>query len=139
VHTTEVLLQGEITDAALDAIAEDFHAAYEREYTYRLDAPVEMVGIHLAARAEVGRLAMITAEAGPADAAPALMGRRPVDYALEGRHEAHIHDGDLLAPGMEFEGPAIVEDAGTTIVIHPGNRVEIDAFRNIHIHLEGRS
>ena len=25
---------------------------------------------------------------------------------------------------------------GTTIVIHPGNRVEIDGFGNIHIHLK---
>ena len=32
-----------------------FHEAYEREYTYRLDAPVEFVGIHLVALAEVGQ------------------------------------------------------------------------------------
>ncbi|MFW5654043.1 MAG: hydantoinase/oxoprolinase family protein [Roseicyclus sp.] len=138
-HTTEVPLEGAVTDAALDAIAADFHAAYEREYTYRLDAPVEMVGIHLVARAEVGKLAMTPAEPGPADASPALKGRRMVDYALEGRHEADIYDGDLLAPGMAFDGPAIVEDAGTTVVVHPRNRVEVDGFRNIHIHLEGRA
>ena len=36
---------------------------------------------------------------------------------------------------MEFTGPAIIEDPGTTIVIHPGNRVEIDAYRNTHIHI----
>ncbi|MGP1355525.1 hydantoinase/oxoprolinase family protein [Roseicyclus sp.] len=138
-HTTEVQLQGPVTDAALGAIADDFHAAYEREYTYRLDAPVEMVGIHLVARAEVGKLTMKPAELGPPDATPAHKGRRVVDYALEGRHEADIYDGDRLAPGMAFTGPAIVEDAGTTVVIHPGNRVEVDAFRNIHIHLEGRA
>ena len=138
-HTTEVPLPGTITDAGLAAIAEEFHAAYEREYTYRLDAPVEMVGIHLVARAEVGKLAMTPAPLGPPDAGPALKGRRVVDYALEGRHEADLYDGDRLAPGMEFAGPAIVEDAGTTVVIHPGNRVHVDAFRNIHIHLEPRA
>ncbi len=134
-HTTEVLLHGTVTDAALDRIAGDFHDAYEREYTYRLDAPVEMVGIHLVARAEVGKLELKPAELGPADAEPALKGRREVDYALEGKHQADIYDGEKLAPGMEFTGPAIIEDPGTTIVIHPGNRVEIDAYRNTHIHI----
>ena len=36
---------------------------------------------------------------------------------------------------MTLQGPAIVEDPGTTIVIHPGNTVEIDGYGNIHIHL----
>jgi N-methylhydantoinase A len=134
-HTTEVVIDGTVTDDRLAAIAEAFHAAYEREYTYRLDAPVEMVGIHLVAQAEVGKLTMKPAPLGPKDARPALKGRRSVDYALEGVHEADIYDGDKLAPGMAFRGPAIVEDPGTTIVIHPGNRVDMDAFRNIHIAL----
>ena len=134
-HTTEVMLEGEVTDTALTRIADDFHAAYESEYTYRLDAPVEMVGIHLVARAEVGKLTMQREALGDNDAAVARKGEREVDYALEGKHPATIYDGDLLAPGMAFQGPAIVEDSGMTVVIHPGNHVHIDAFRNIHIEL----
>ena len=137
-HTTEVPLGGPVTDAGLAKIAEDFHAAYEKEYTYRLDAPVEMVGIHLVARAEVGKLTMQPAELGPSDATGAVKGRRVVDYALEGRHEATIYDGEKLAPGMAFDGPAIVEDPGTTIVVHPGNRVTVDAYRNVHIEIGGQ-
>ena len=83
-HTTEVPLTGSITDTSLDAIAESFHALYEKEYTYRLDAPVEMVGIHLVARAEVGKLTMTPATLGPADASSAIKTNRSVDYALEG-------------------------------------------------------
>ncbi|WP_375552295.1 hydantoinase/oxoprolinase family protein [Rhodophyticola porphyridii] len=138
-HTTEVPLDGPVTDAALDRITSDFHEAYEREYTYRLDAPVEMVGIHLVARAEVGKLTMRPAEIGPPEAKPALKGTRQVDYALEGKHQADIYDGEKLAPGMAFSGPAVIEDPGTTVVVHPGNRVELDAYRNIHIYLEGRA
>jgi len=36
---------------------------------------------------------------------------------------------------MTFMGPAIVEDPGATGVVHPGNRVEVDGYGNIHIHL----
>ena len=136
-HTTEVLLSGEtITDASLATISETFHETYEREYTYRLDAPVEMVGIHLVAKAEVGKLEMRPEPLGDKDAAGAVKGRRVVDYALEGKREAVIYDGDRLAPGMEFTGPAVIEDSGTTVVIHPGNAVSVDAYRNIHITLQ---
>ncbi|MFT4742580.1 MAG: N-methylhydantoinase A [Yoonia sp.] len=138
-HTTEVLLDGTVTDGALSKIADDFHSAYEHEYTYRLDAPVEMVGIHLVARAEVGKLEMIPAPLGDADANGAIKGTRDVDYALEGKHSATIYDGEKLRAGMAFNGPAIIEDPGTTVVIHPNNTVSIDAYGNIHILLEGQS
>ncbi len=135
-HTTEVLIaEGAVTDARLAEIEAAFHETYEREYTYRLDAPVEMVGIHLVASAEVGKLTMKKREATAAKAEAALKGHRDVDYALEGIHKAAIYDGTKLEPGMTFSGPAIVEDPGTTVVIHPGNRVEIDGYGNIHIHL----
>ena len=117
------------------AIEADFHETYEREYTYRLDAPVEMVGIHLVAFAEVGKLTMTKTKPGSADAGPALKGAREVDYATEGVHEATIYDGTKLAPGMKFTGSAIIEDPGTTTVVHPGNAVEIDGYGNIHIEI----
>jgi N-methylhydantoinase A len=135
-HTTEVLIaSGEINDGRLAEIEAAFHETYEREYTYRLEAPVEMVGIHLVASAEVGKLTMRKRETTGAPAEAALKGHRDVDYALEGVHKAAIYDGTKLEPGMSFAGPAIVEDPGTTVVVHPGNRVEIDGYGNIHIHL----
>ncbi len=135
-HTTEVLIAaGAITDARLAEVEAAFHETYEREYTYRLDAPVEMVGIHLVASAEVGKLTMKKREPTGARAEAALKGHRDVDYALEGVKRAAIYDGEKLEPGMTFTGPAIVEDPGTTIVVHPGNRVEVDGYGNVHITL----
>ena len=135
-HTTEVLIaEGAVTDARLAEIEAAFHDTYEREYTYRLHAPVEMVGIHLVASAEVGKLTMKKREATGAAAEIALKGHRDVDYALEGVRKAAIYDGTKLEPGMTFTGPAIVEDPGTTVVVHPGNRAEVDGYGNIHIHL----
>jgi N-methylhydantoinase A len=135
-HTTEVLVAGgKVTDERLAEIEAAFHETYEREYTYRLDAPVEMVGIHLVASAEVGKLTMRKREASGAKAEAALKSYRDVDYALEGVHKAAIYDGAKLEPGMSFSGPAIVEDSGSTVVVHPGNKVEVDGYGNIHIHL----
>ena len=135
-HTTEVLIEGgPITSERIAAIETAFHDLYEQEYTYRLNALVEMVGIHLVASSEVGKLTMSKQELSAADAQSALKGHRDVDYALEGIHSAAIYDRSRLAPGMKFTGPAIVEDSGTTVVIHPNNHVQIDEYSNIHIVL----
>ncbi|MCX5521031.1 hydantoinase/oxoprolinase family protein [Kaistia defluvii] len=135
-HAVEVELPATfVDDAAIQSMIEHFHAAYEREYTYRLDAPVEIVGLHLVASAEVGKLEMIALPKTGATIEQAVKGRRDVDYALEGVHEAVIYDLEKLGPGMSFAGPAILEDPGTTVVIHPGNRVSIDAYGNTHIEL----
>ena len=140
-HTTEAgLAAGPVTEDRIAAIEAAFHETYEREYTYRLDAPVEMVGIHLVAAVEVGKLTMVErapAETG-ADAEPARKGRREVDYALEGVHRAAIYDGERLEPGMAFTGPAVVEDPFSTVVVHPGNRVTVDGYRNLHVTVERR-
>jgi N-methylhydantoinase A len=114
---------------------ERFHAVYEREYTYRLPAPVEIVGLHLVASAEVGKLELRRQPVSRASLAAAIKGRRMVDFALEGVHLADIYDADRLEPGMAFVGPAIVEDPGMTVVVHPGNPVSIDDYANIHINL----
>ncbi|MBT5548117.1 MAG: hydantoinase/oxoprolinase family protein, partial [Gammaproteobacteria bacterium] len=135
-HTTEVpLSSGEITDQQIVEIERVFHETYEHEYTYRLDMPVEMVGIHVVATSEVGKLTMKEMSSTGTLEVEARKGHREVDYALEGSHKARLYDGERLEPGMEFKGPAIIEDSGSTTVVHPENKVYIDGFLNIHIEL----
>ena len=137
-HSTEVRLdEGPVHAGRIPEIEAAFHDAYEREYTYRLDAPVELLGLRLVASVEIGKLAMPKREATETDAKSACKGQRMVDYALEGRHRAAVFDGERLEPGMQLEGPAIVEDPGTTLVLHPGNRAEVDGFGNIRIRIGG--
>ncbi|KAA3506475.1 hydantoinase/oxoprolinase family protein [Agrobacterium vitis] len=111
----------------------DFHEIYEREYTYRLDADVEIIGLHLIASSEIGKLELVPLPRTGASVEQAIKGRRSVDYATEGVHEAVIYDARKLEPGMQFAGPAIIEDPGTTIVVHPDNIVLIDDYGNTHI------
>ena len=138
-HTTEVALgEGAVTADRIRAIRSAFETGYEREYTYRLDAPVEMVGIHVTATAAVGRVEMRRQEPGAASATGARKGSRQVDFAQEGVLEAAIYDGGRLRPGMRFAGPAIVEDAASTVVVHRGNEAQVDGFGNVVIHIRSR-
>ncbi|WP_324658483.1 hydantoinase/oxoprolinase family protein [Burkholderia thailandensis] len=130
-HAVEIdLLENETLPTDKDAIVARFHEQYERKYTYRLDAPVELVGIHVGAFASVGKLEILREECVESDAASAKKGTRDVDYAGAGVHRADIYDSTRLRPGMKFEGPAIIEDPGTTIVVFPGNTVAIDGYGN---------
>jgi N-methylhydantoinase A len=135
-HSVEVALaHGAVDQEALADLIARFHGVHEREYTYRLDAPVEIVGLHLVASAEVGKLQLAPLPKTGALLAAARKGRRVVDYALEGAHEADIYDAEKLEPGMSFAGPAVIEDPATTVVVHPGQSVSIDAYGNIHIEI----
>ena len=136
-HSVEVPLpDGRIEAGAVGAIVESFHESYEREYTYRLDAPVEFVGAHVVAIAEVGKLHPEPLPRTGRSLEATLRERRQVDYATAGIHTADVYDGSLLEPGMGFDGPAIVETSGTTVVVHPGNRLEVDDYGNLVIALE---
>lgn len=133
-NAVEVGLEGTKLDAAgLHDAMSRFHAIYEREYTYRLGVGVEIVGLHLVATAEIGKLQPTEVPVTGAPVSAALKGRRSVDYMTEGIHDAALYDAARLEPRMAFGGPAVIEDPGTTIVVHPGDHVSIDRHGNVHI------
>ena len=91
-HTTEVPLEtGPVTAEGIAAIEAAFHETYEREYTYRLDAPVEMVGFHVVATVDIGRLTMTTRQGDGAAARRRAEGHAPRRLCA-GRH---ARGGDL--------------------------------------------
>jgi N-methylhydantoinase A len=47
-----------------------------------------------------------------------------------GRVNTPVHDGAKLAAGARIEGPAIIEEPTTTVVIYPGMRAEVTAHHN---------
>jgi len=137
-HSVEIPLpEGTIEPSSVEGIASSFHASYEREYTYRLDAAIEVVGVHLVAVAEIGKLEPARLLVTGRSLAEAKKESRDVDYATEGHHDADVYDGDLLEPGMSFDGPAVVETKGSTTVIHPGNAVTVDEYGNLLIEIRG--
>lgn len=133
-HSVEIVLpDGDITAEQIEAIRERFDTDYEREYTYRLDAPVQLVAYHLVAIAEVDKLEPEKLPTTGRKLDDAVKERREVDYVQAGVHRATIYDGDALEPGMDFVGPAIIEEAGATTVIPPDLPCLVDDYGNYHI------
>jgi N-methylhydantoinase A len=51
---------------------------------------------------------------------------------LDGRElTASVHRRNALAPGTWLEGPAIVVQYDTTVVVPPGFRITVDPWLNI--------
>lgn len=133
-HTVKIELpEGTFDAAALAATIARFHETHEREYTFRLGNPIELVNFHLVAWGAVPRheLEPLPATGRPLQAA--ITGRRRVDYDEHGVHEATIYDRGQLEPGAELDGPCIVEEPAATLVVPPGYRVRVDAFGNLHV------
>ena len=78
----------------------------------------------------------------PADA---RLGRRSVYWpriagtsgsapaGLPGRMETPIFDGHRLVPGNRLEGPAVLELETTTVVLHPRQTLQMDAYGNFEL------
>jgi N-methylhydantoinase A len=136
-HTVKVSLPSrEAGTKVLDEVARRFHEAHEREYAFRLDSPVEIVNYHLAAYGAMQKPDVATLARTGRTADDAIKGRRQVDLDTHGVHQAGIYYRATLEPGVEFSGPAVVEEPATTIVILPGQRVTVDDYGNLYIHSE---
>jgi N-methylhydantoinase A len=67
----------------------------------------------------------------------ALKGERLAYFPEWQEHrQVAVYDRYRLAPGVAFDGPAIVEERESTTVIGPSAHVEVDAIRNLNIWLE---
>jgi N-methylhydantoinase A len=127
------LPQGPISQAVMHQLVATFHGEHQRLYTYNLPhAPVELVNLRVTA---IGLLPKLRASAltdPPIARENAGTGVRRVYFEQEGGFvETPCYARDRLAPGMTFEGPAIVDQDDATTVLFPGFRAWVDPAGNL--------
>jgi len=77
-----------------------------------------------------GRGSLPRAERGPA--AKARAGARKAFFG--GRLvPTPVYDGTKLGPGATIDGPALVDEPFTTVVVYPGQQARVDRFGNYAI------
>lgn len=131
-HTVKVALEA----LQLASIRERFHARHEQAYTFRLDLPMEVVNLHLVAFGVVPKSPMAPIGVSTqACAETARKGQRWVEFEPEQPIETALYQRSALLTGMQINGPAIIEEATTTTVVQPGDRLEVDAYGGLHIHI----
>lgn len=135
-HTVKITFpEGAITPAAVAGAVSGFHEAHHREFSFDLTNPVEIVNYHVVVHAPIDKQPLPKLPAAQRGVESALKPSRRVDFDAHGEHDAAIYDWTLLEPDMRLQGPAVVEDASTALVVPPGKSVRMDAFGNLHIDL----
>ncbi|MBW2242004.1 MAG: hydantoinase/oxoprolinase family protein [Deltaproteobacteria bacterium] len=119
----------------LPAMVERFHQSHEREYGHRrMGEEPEITGARLISTAAVAQPAFSGGfEANPREAK--ATGRRRVQLG-RGFEEADVFVGSDLQPGDRAEGPALVEESFTTIVLPPGWQLRVDDAGDLQLAAE---
>jgi N-methylhydantoinase A len=70
--------------------------------------------------------------------APSRTAERPVFFDDEsGWATTPVYWRPDLAPDDEVDGPAVVEEFGSTVPLHPGFRATVDRFGNLLVRRRG--
>ena len=49
--------------------------------------------------------------------------------------DVDVYEHDYLVDGQRIDGPAIIEQKESTVVVGPGDRITVDAYLNLVIEL----
>jgi N-methylhydantoinase A len=126
---------GPLDVSLVTAVADAFHAEHRRLYGYDFagDAsqPVEWVNLRVSGVGPIQR-PVIPRHPSVSDVASQPRSHRPVCFAAaDGYVDTPVLWRSELRPGQCVEGPAIIEEFGATVPLHPGFRAFVDEYLNL--------
>ncbi len=127
--------EGTLDRSALDEVAQSFHAEHRALYGYDFSRDssqqVEWVNLRVSGIGPIQR-PEIPKMTGGGSVEDATRGTRQVCFdPTDGYVETPLLWRTDLAPGSVVAGPAIIEEFGSTVPLHPGFTARIDDFGNI--------
>jgi N-methylhydantoinase A len=118
-------------------LTEAFETAYREKFA--LTPPgvaVEFLNIRVSARAPVSGSEVVLQGRKGTGAAAALKGGRPAYFSETGGFtETAVYDRYRLGVGDEIQGPAVVEEEGSTLVVGPGATARVAPTGNMVLTL----
>lgn len=137
-HTITIPLSaGEIDDESLSALRTNFDQTHKRKYAHASpDEPVEFVNIRVEAVGALEKPGLFTpmTVVSNGDTSPAQIASRPVRFK-EGVLETPVFDRNELRPGTMLEGPAVVNEIGSTTLLPPQFTLSVDNYGNLIIEV----
>ncbi|TFV86673.1 hydantoinase/oxoprolinase family protein [Blastococcus sp. CT_GayMR20] len=124
---------GELDRAAAEDVAQAFHAAHRQLYGYDFATDprqaVEWVNLRVSGIGPIRRPDLVELPGRDGGTDRAVTGSRRVFF--DDWVETPTYNRLDLAPGDVVTGPAIVEEFGSTVPVHPGFAVTVDAYGNL--------
>lgn len=127
---------GPYGDNAATLIAEAFKAAYRQTFSQMPpDGDIEIVNIRVAVSADADS-AVLDAAAPTGTLAAAQEGEREVWVGAHSRYErVPVYRRERLPLGADIAGPAVVQEASSTLVLPARARAVVDAAGSLIVHL----
>jgi len=130
-----------LAEADMLGLHDAFVAQYERQYGKGASLPgarLEVVTFRCRAAAETAKPRLTRSETMTSEIdSTAHRPARPVYWTESSKTlETPVYEGEKLVPGNSVPGPAIVETADTTVVVHPGQILAVDEFSNFELTLD---
>lgn len=126
----------EITVPFTDDYARAFHQAHAERYGHSDEAtPAEIVNLRVRAVGKTPTPSLRRLEMGDEDSSAARRERREVVLTGGRVIEADFYDGEELQPGARINGPAVIVQRDTTILLGGGDRAVVDPWRNVLVEL----
>jgi N-methylhydantoinase A len=124
---------GELDAEGSDTVAQAFHAAHRQLYGYDFATDprqaVEWVNLRVSGIGPIRRPDMVELDPEDGGTDRAVTGSRRVFF--DDWVETPTYNRPDLAPGDVVTGPAIIEEFGSTVPVHPGFLVTVDAYGNL--------
>ncbi len=130
-HYVKVLLSGFNNQTALETIINSFHLEHKKQYSFELEAPVELVNFHLVAEIEVEKPGFPKLNITGKKTEDAVFDSREVDFDDLGKHITKFYHREVLEPYMKIQGPAVITENATTTLVSPLHHVNIDEYGNL--------
>jgi N-methylhydantoinase A len=133
-HEVPVAVPSELSrEDAVGHLWSEFHKVHMRTFGFAYEGAqdVELVNLRIQATGRIHRPS--APPQAPKSGAPAAESRRPVYWRGQGWAECDIFRREKLSPGHVLNGPLIVEEYGSTVVVPDGWRVEADAHGNLKL------
>ena len=123
---------GVLTEKEIPVIEENFHERHEKLYSHRvMENPIEIVDLRVIAGGRIPKLQFPEQQIGLKDPSKALKTERGVFWEEHNQYvKTPVYDGDKLRYGDLIQGPAIIEERTTTVVIPPEYEIEVDRHGN---------
>src|SRR5690348_3648725 len=124
---------GLLDNAAAEAVAQAFHAAHRQLYGYDFaDDPrqaVEWVNLRVSGIGPIRRPDMVELDRKDGGPDRAVTGSRRVFF--DDWVDTPTYNRPDLGRDDVVQGPAIIEEFGSTVPVHPGFRATVDAYGNL--------
>ena len=127
-----------VTAISLRRALQEFHVIHKGLYSFKQpEHPTEVVDLRLELTGIRDALRIRSESLGDEDATVALTGTRAVYFhTLGGFVDTPIYAGSRIAPGHLVQGPAVIEEPTTTLVVYPDQEAMTDQYRTYVVELQ---